>query len=291
MLQKILIIGFGYIAQNLSSILADKNIAISATTRSPNTMDAWKNTPINLIQYNINAAPLDTSKYDFILITTPPNIDKTDPGLALIRQQLIQNQGQTKWIAYLSSTSIYGDHQGQWVDEYSKPINPGERGKSRIQIENNWLSLFDEFNLPIHIFRLSGFYGPNRNSLSRILNGKTTSIIKEGHIFSRIHVDDACCALYKSMENPTPGEIYNLADNVPCPPELVDEYAVQLLGKPPLTKIPIKEANLSPTAREFYQGSKKVCNKKIKQRLDFQLMYPSYKEGLLSLYEKLPSNT
>ena len=149
------------------------------------------------------------------------------------------------------------------------------------------MSLFDEFNLPVHIFRLAGIYGPNRNSLVRILNGQNTSIIKEGQIFSRIHIEDICRSLYESMKNPTPGEVYNLADDLPCAPELVDKYAAELLHKPPLINLPFEEATLSPMTKEFYQDCRKVSNKKFKTKFKLNLHYPSYKEGLKSLHSDL----
>lgn len=285
MTKKILIIGYGYTAQHLSILLNQHNIIVSATIR--NQYKILPRSTVKLILLDPNEGNIDISNFDFILISVPPNTDGIDPVFKLIKDQLIKCKDQIKWIGYLSSTSVYGDHKGEWVNENSKPNTPGERGKKRLKVEHSWLSLFEEFRLPIHIFRLAGIYGPDRNSLVRILNGKNTSIIKEGQIFSRIHVEDICRALYESIKKPTPGEIYNLADDLPCAPELIDEYAVQLLSKPPLIRIPFNEAILSPMTKSFYQDCRKIDNKKFKKKFDFKLYYPSYKEGLTSLYANL----
>jgi nucleoside-diphosphate-sugar epimerase len=287
MTKKMLIVGYGYTAQHLATRLTKHNIIVSATTRNPNKIKEFTGSPAELILLEPKRVSIDITNYDSVLISAPPNSDGTDPILDFIKDQLFKYKNKIKWLGYLSSTSVYGDHKGEWVNENSKPNAPGEKGKRRLKVEHSWLSLFHKFNLPIHIFRLAGIYGPDRNSLVRILNGKSTSIIKKSQIFSRIHVEDICRALYESMKNPTPGEIYNLADDLPCAPELVDEYAAELLSKPPLTQIPFDEAILSPMAKEFYQDCRKVSNKKFKTKFNFNLRYPNYKEGLNSLHSDL----
>ncbi len=287
MTKKILIIGYGYTAQHLSVMLNEHKIVVSATTRNPDKIKKLSRLPVKLLLLDPKKTNIDITNYDSILISVPPNPDGTDPVFELIKGQLTKCKSQIKWIGYLSSTSVYGDHKGEWVNENSKPNTPGERGKRRLKVENSWMSLFDEFSLSIHVFRLAGIYGPNRNSLVRILNGKNNSVIKKGQIFSRIHVEDICRALYESMKNPTPGEIYNLADDLPCAPELVDEYATKLLNKPPLMRIPFNDAILSPMAKAFYQDCRKASNKKLKTKFHFKLRYPSYKEGLKSLHTSL----
>ena len=287
MIKEILIVGYGYTAQHLSTTLNKHNINVSATTRDSIKIQKNRKSAVKLILLEPHKASIDIKKYDAILFTAPPNSDGTDPLLELMKDQLIQYKSQITWIGYLSSTSVYGDHKGKWVDENSKPNAKGERGKKRMAVELSWLALFEEFSLPIHIFRLAGIYGPSRNSLAKILNGKNTSVIKKGQVFSRIHVSDICRALYESIKRPTPGEIYNLSDDLPCAPELVDEYAAMLLKKPPLMHIPFDEACLSALAKEFYQDCRKVSNKKFKSRFNFKLLYPNYKTGLNSLYNNL----
>lgn len=287
MIKKILILGYGYTAQHLSIILNEHHIAVSATTRNPDTINKFSGSAVKLILIDIQKANIDISHYDAILITAPPNSDGTDPVLEWIKESLIQYRNQIQWIGYLSSTSVYGDHKGAWVNEHSQPNAIGARGSRRLQAENSWMSLYHEFNLPLHSFRLAGIYGPDRNSLVTILNGKNSSAIKDGQIFSRIHVNDICRALYASMADPTPGEIYNLADDLPCAPELVNAYAAKLLNKAPPIRIPFDKANLSPRAKRFYHDCRKVSNMKFKTRFNFKLKHPNYKEGLESLHKQL----
>ncbi len=201
MTKQMLIVGHGYTAQYLSTLLNEHNIVVSATTRNPNKIKKFARSPAKLILLDPKKASIDITNYDSILISAPPNPDGTGPILDLIKDQLIKCKNKIEWLGYLSSTSVYGDHKGEWVNENSKPKAPGERGKRRLKVERSWLSLFHKFSLPIHIFRLAGIYGPNRNSLVRILNGKNTSVIKKGQMFSRIHVEDICKALYESIKS------------------------------------------------------------------------------------------
>ncbi|MCH9770356.1 MAG: SDR family oxidoreductase [Gammaproteobacteria bacterium] len=287
MINKILMIGYGYTAQYFSSILLKHDISVRATTRDGDKIKQWAGSPIKLILLKPNEYPINITGYNYILISAPPNTDGSDPIIESLKNQLIEHKNEIQWIGYLSSTSVYGDHKGKWVDEKSMPITPGERGIRRLKAENIWMSLFENHSLPVHIFRLAGIYGPNRNSLVRIINGKNTTIVKEGQIFSRIHIEDICRALFESLKQPTPGEVYNLADDLPSAPELVDDYAAQLLKKPDLIKLPFEKTKLSPTAKEFYQHCRKVSNVKLKKKFNFNLHYPSYKDGLKKLHRDL----
>ena len=140
------------------------------------------------------------------------------------------------------------------------------------------------YQLPLHIFRIAGIYGPQRNALTRIAQGKTQTIYKENHNFSRIHVEDIAAVLIASIKNPNPISIYNIADDEPAPAHEVDEYAAHLLHAPMPEKVPFELATLSPMAKEFYTHHRRVSNAKIKQELLVKLTYPTYREGLQQLY-------
>ena len=184
------------------------------------------------------------------------------------------------WIGYLSATSVYGDHNGEWVSEKSSTRPNSPRGKARLLCEQQWLDFAQNLNLPLVIFRLSSIYGPQRNALEKIGNGSVQIIDKPGCVFSRIHVDDICRALIASM-HPLPSlSIYNIADDTPTDSATVTEYAYQLLGLTPPPRINYDDAELSPMAREFYQDNKRVSNQKLKHDLKLPLLYPTYKEGL-----------
>jgi nucleoside-diphosphate-sugar epimerase len=183
------------------------------------------------------------------------------------------------WIAYLSTTGVYGDHGGGWVTEES-PLAPNtERGARRLAAERQWLALPQ----PAHLFRLAGIYGPGRNQLLTVVDGTARRIIKPGQVFSRIHVDDIAATLEASIASPNPGRAYNVCDDEPCPPQDVVAYAAKLLGKPVPPDIAFVDAALSPMARSFYADSKRVSNRRIREELGVKLLYPTYREGLKAL--------
>jgi nucleoside-diphosphate-sugar epimerase len=191
-----------------------------------------------------------------------------------------------RWVGYLSATSVYGDRAGGWVDEDSTLDPSGERGRRRIMAEDAWRALHRRFALPMHIFRLAGIYGPGRSALDMVRHGRAQRIDKPGHVFSRIHVADVVATLRASMARPDPGAIYNLADDEPAPPEAVVAHACALLGLPAPALVPLAEAELSPTARSFYDDNKRVANRQLKEALGVRLRYPSYREGLAAILEE-----
>lgn len=212
-----------------------------------------------------------------VLLSIPPDAD----GDLVIRENYAMNP---EWVGYLSTTGVYGDAQGGWVDETS-PCNPTqERSKWRVIAEQQWL----ESDLPVEIFRLSGIYGPKegRNVFSQLKNGKARRIAKKNQFFSRIHVDDITKILLASIENSNAGEVYNCADNFPCQQAEVVEFAAKLLGVTPPPLVPFEQAELSPMARSFYSSSRKVNNDKLQSKLGIKLAFPTYKEGLKDICEK-----
>lgn len=224
---------------------------------------------------------LSLNAYSHVLVSASPDADG-DPVLRTLTQAFIQ-AGHLEWIGYLSTTGVYGDHNGKWVDEKT-PVSPTtQRGKWRVDAENSWLDLSFTYNLPVHIFRLAGIYGPERGPFEKIINNTSQCIIKENQVFSRIHVEDIATVLQASFDSIQPGRIYNVCDDVPAPPQDVLQYAAMLLGYPPLPEVPFEEAIMSPMARSFYNDSKKVSNERIKTELGVHLTYPDYQTGLKSL--------
>jgi nucleoside-diphosphate-sugar epimerase len=188
-----------------------------------------------------------------------------------------------KWLGYLSTTGVYGNTNGHWVDE-ATPINPTQaRSKRRADAEAGWLRLHSDHGVPVHVFRLAGIYGPGRNQREGVKRGTAHRIVKPGQVFCRIHVEDIAQVLRASMARPHPGAIYNLADDEPAPPQDVVAYATDLLGLPPLPEIPFDQAQLSPMAASFYADSRRVRNDRIKTELGVVLKYPTYREGLQAL--------
>ncbi len=269
-----LFFGFGYSAKVLARRLGERGWTIGATARS----DAGRAEiaehgyrPVNFS--GLSAGDLDGVTH--LVISVPPG-DEGDPVL-LAHGGLLA--GQFEWVGYLSTTGVYGNHGGEWVDENSTLSPNTERGARRLAAERAWLKT----GLPVHLFRLAGIYGPGRNALQSLRDGSARRIVKQGQVFSRIHVEDIATVLEASIAKPHPCRAYNVCDDEPCPPQDVIAYAAQLLGVAPPPEIPFSEAKLSPMARSFYADSKRVSNQRIKTELGVNLAYPTYREGLAAL--------
>ncbi|KZY46467.1 NAD(P)-dependent oxidoreductase, partial [Roseovarius sp. HI0049] len=214
-----------------------------------------------------------------MLVSAGPD-EEGDPVLAKLEPQIREIAPRLEWAGYLSTTGVYGDHEGEWVDE-NAPLTPAtKRGKLRVMAETQWR---DIDGLPLHIFRLAGIYGPGRGPFEKVRKGTARRIIKEGQVFSRTHVEDIAQVLEASITRPNPGAAYNVCDNDPAPPQDVIAYAAELLGLPVPPEVPFEEAKMSPMARSFYAESKKVDNRRIREELGVELKYPDYRTGLKAL--------
>ena len=229
-----------------------------------------------------NEPPLSAEEFadiTHILISIPPDEDG-DIVLKTYTQNII-DAPLLKWVGYLSTTGVYGDHNGEWVDEDTPPTPKSQRSKNRLLAENQWLDLFKQHGVSVNIFRLAGIYGPGRSSFDRMDKQR---IDKPGHYFSRIHVEDIAQVLQKSMFNKDRGELYCLADDEPCESRKVIEYACDLKGLPYPPLVKFEDAQLSEMAQDFYRENKRVSNHKIKNKLGIKLKHTSYKDGLKSIY-------
>jgi nucleoside-diphosphate-sugar epimerase len=218
-----------------------------------------------------------------ILVSIPPD-GEGDPVLRHHRNQIAACKDLV-WIGYLSTTSVYGDHNGAWVDEETPPKPNLERARRRLAAEEAWLVLGQEAGVPAQIFRLAGIYGPGgRSALYQAASGQAKCIEKPGQVFGRIHVADIAAVLKASIERPRNGAIYNVSDDLPAPPAEVVRYACGLLGVAPPPAVRFEEAELSEMARTFYADNKRVRNDLIKQELGVCLKYPDYKAGLAAIH-------
>jgi nucleoside-diphosphate-sugar epimerase len=273
--------GHGYSAQALARLLLPQGWRIIGTTRNVDKAGAIRATGVEPLIWpgeKITSA-LDTATH--LLISAAP--DKNgDPVLELLNDEIASRAGQFRWVGYLSTTGVYGDHGGAWVDE-TTPLTPGtERGMARVRAEAEWAAIP---GLALHIFRLAGIYGPGRGPFAKVRAGTARRIIKPGQLFSRIHVDDIARVLAASIARPHPGAIYNVCDNDPAPPEDVIAYAAHLLGLPVPPAEAFDQAEMSPMARSFYSESKRVRNDRIKDELGVSLRYADYRTGLQALLE------
>ncbi|MFN3679022.1 SDR family oxidoreductase [Thermosynechococcus sp.] len=285
---RVLILGCGYTGTWLARSLQAQGIDVVITNRRGEPPPELSTVPCFPFAWEqqgeqIPLEPKALEGVTHVLNSIPPDRQGEDAvALALLPQ--LENLN-LHWFGYLSTTGVYGDRQGGWVDE-TTPVNPQNlRSQHRVRIEQTFLNS----SLPTHIFRLPGIYGPGegRNPITRILKGDVQLIDKPGHYFCRIHVADIVQALERSLVQPTPGEIYNLSDDQPSESLPVFLEAYRLLGCPAPPAIPLEAANLSPMAQSFWRESRRVRNDKIKQVLGVKLRYPSYREGLLAIAREL----
>ena len=272
----LLSIGHGFSASVLGAHLIKDGWTVYGTTRSVEKAKKLNNDGVNSIIWpGTNLTPY-IQKATHILTSVSPN-SQGDPVLDQYNEVFSKNTFD--WVGYLSTTGVYGNHNGGWVDENS-PLKPTTtRGQLREEAEFAWSKL----NVNLHIFRLAGIYGPGRGPFSKVRNGTARRIIKEGQLFSRIHVDDIAQVLLASIRYPRQGAIYNVCDDNPAPPEDVISYAAELLDMPIPIAIDYDKAEMSPMARSFYAENKRVSNELIKKELGVELKFPDYKAGLQSL--------
>jgi len=277
--------GLGSSALALTALLKAEGWCIAGTCRSAEKAAALAARGIDTYRFDGEAPMADVAAAlagtTHLLISAPPGA----AGDPVLRQHAadIATLSSLQWLGYLSTTGVYGDRQGAWVDE-SAPLEPsGERGQRRVAAEAGWLDLWRQHGLAVHLFRLAGIYGPDSNALATVRAGKAQRIDKPGQVFSRIHVADIAQVLRASMVKPNPGAAYNVCDDNPAAPEEVIRYACELLGVTPPPLVPFEAAPLSPMARSFYDDNKRVRNDRIKTELGIVLTYPDYKAGLQAL--------
>ena len=271
----LLSLGHGYSAQALVPGVLARGGRVIGTTRSPEKAEAFRAAGVEpLIWPGDLAAALAQATH--LLCSAAPDA-MGDPFLAVAREAIAG--ARAGWVGYLSTTGVYGDHRGAWVNE-DTPVAPGSaRAVQRVLAERQWQST----GLPVHVFRLAGIYGPGRGPFEKVRDGTARRILKPGQVFSRIHVADIAQVLLASMDRPDPGTVYNVCDDDPAPPEDVLSYAAHLLGLPEPPGVPYDEAEMTPMARSFYAESKRVRNGRIKQALGVVLRYPTYREGLAAI--------
>jgi len=246
---RLFVFGLGYTATRLATALEAKGWVVSGTTRE---------------RFAHREADLAAATH--ILSSIPPD-GEADPVLEAYGDALARTDA---WLGYLSSTGVYGDTGGAWVDE-SAPTGTGRR-TARAAADATWLGL------GARVFRLPGIYGPGRSALDRIPGQR---IDKAGQVFSRVHVDDIVAGVIAGFDGP-PGA-YNLADDAPAPQAEVIAHACQLLGRPAPPLVALEQAELSPQARAFYAENRRVANGKAKRVLGWRPAYPNYRLGLRAL--------
>ena len=279
MTKTMLSFGHGYSAREVAKTLLADGWRVIGTTRSEEKAAALRASGVEPLVWPGADLAGAIAAADHILISAGPDGDG-DPVFNAWGPQIAAHAKALKWVGYLSTTGVYGNFDGAWVDE-NTPLNPTtRRGQLRKSAEENWQSIAD---LPLHIFRLAGIYGPGRGPFSKVRNGTARRVIKEGQVFSRTHVEDIAQIVLASIARPNPGAAYNVCDNDPAPPQDVIAHAAELLKMPVPTAIAYEDAEFTPMARSFYAENKKVRNDRIKDELGVTLKYPTYREGLAAL--------
>jgi len=275
--------GLGYSALALGRRLAASGWAVTGTCRSTKRQALLREAGFSSVLFDRDR-PVDQEalrRVTHILVSVPPDA-AGDPVLPLHGHYLAAAPGLS-WLGYLSTTGVYGNRGGGWVDETTPLLPTGERGRRRVAAEQGWLDLWRDCGVPVHIFRLAAIYGRGRCAFDALRAGTAKRIDKPGQVFSRIHVDDLVSVLTASMARPRPGAVYNVCDDDPAPPEAVVGYAAELLGIEPPPLAALDAAGLSPMALSFYDDNKRVANRLIKTELGVALRYPDFRTGLAAI--------
>lgn len=281
MTRTLLTLGHGYCAQALADRLMPLGWTVLGTTRSAEKAEEIAKTGVRPVMWDEVTLRAALAEASHVLVSASPR-DGEDPSIAVLGEALRDRAPNLDWVGYLSTTGVYGDHDGDWVDE-ATPLEPStERGQLRVMAEREWQSIP---GLPLHIFRIAGIYGPGRGPFNKVRKGTARRLIKPGQVFSRIHVEDIAQVLHASIERPNPGAAYNVCDDDPAPPQDVIALAADLLGVERPPEVPLEEADMSPMARSFYAENKRVSNARIKDELGVDLKYPDYRAGLRALLE------
>ena len=278
--------GFGQVAKNFVVKLKAEKISFNMnTTTREETKDksfsgiAYKNFQLDESKFDLSLIK-SLEQSDHILISIPP-INEEDIILKYFKE--IFKSKKSKWITYLSATSVYGNHNGNWVDETSDTKPKSSNGIARLEAEKLWIDFAKKYNLQLQIFRLSGIYSSKSNLLKRLKTGDFKIVKKRNQFFSRIHVEDIANILVKSLKNFKKGEIYNISDDRPASMEEVTDFGIKLLGVSKPKSVEVEEIE-SEMLKNFYKDSKKVSNKKMKKFFKYELKYPTYIEGLNYIY-------
>lgn len=285
---RLFIFGFGDTARQLASKAGLRGYGVAGTARSADTLRALRARGHDVVAFASGAPLADPAStvadVTHVLSSIPPDADG-DPALLAHGEDLARHAPRLRWIGYLSTTGVYGDHGGAWIDETTTPAPASDRARQRLLAERQWQALGAARGVPVHIFRLPGIYGPGRSALDQVRAGTARRIARAGQVFSRIHIDDIATTVLTAMDSGLDSAIYNVADDEPAPQADVVAFACALLGvePPPLVDYADVEARLSPMARSFYAESRRVRNERIKRALGVTLAYPTYREGLRAI--------
>lgn len=272
MTNRLFIFGLGYSGLEIAKLAKDAGWSVAGTVTGAEKAERLEAEGIETHVFDGTAA-VDVEA-THVLCTIAPG-STGDPALRACAGLL---RG-ARWLGYLSTTGVYGDHGGGWVDETTTPVPDQQRSIDRLAAERAWQAL------GATAFRLPGIYGPGRSAIDKVKSGTARRIDKPGQVFSRIHVHDIAAAVLAAMEHPSRGALYNVVDDLPASNSDVIAYACELLGLPVPPALPWDEVapTMSPMARSFYEENRRVRNDRLKRELGVTLRYPTYREGLRAI--------
>ncbi len=284
---RVFVFGLGYTGLAFARSVLGSAASVGGTVRSAERAEALRAEGIAAQVYDgrhpaalVTAALADATH---VLVTISQGTGG-DPVLATHGDDL-RAAPDLAWVGYLSTVGVYGNHDGGWVDEATPPDPHIPRAAARIAAEDAWRALGAARRVPAGIFRLAGIYGPGRNPFVKLAEGTAHRIVKPGQVFNRIHVADIAATLRAAMARPA-ARIYNVSDDEPAPPQDVVTFAADLMGVAPPPEVPFAEAELSPLARSFYEGNRRVANRRIRDELGVVHAFPTYRDGLSALWRE-----
>ena len=282
----LLIFGFGYTAKFMCQNFQKKNWQVFCTTRFDEKIKEIKSLNVTPIFFDDEKKIKSILNKDAYILSTVPPEEGKDVVIENYGYLFKKNSERIRWAGYLSTTSVYGDKKGGWVTE-DTVLEPNlERSIARVAAEKSWLRLGEKLSIKTVVFRLAGIYGPGRSLIDRLIANERVYIVnKPAHLFNRIHVDDIVGAIEMAMSSRSKAKIFNLADDLPATQLDVAQFAASLLKKSCPQTVTLESDMISEMARSFYKEEKKVSNNKLKDELGYNLLFPSFKEGLFAIHK------
>ncbi|MBX9925488.1 MAG: SDR family oxidoreductase [Hyphomicrobiaceae bacterium] len=278
----LLALGLGYSATALARVLAPRGTCVTATSTSAPGL-------ARIAAFGYRAMPFDRAadafgKATHVVVSAPPGVDG-DPVLATYGDAIVASSS-IRSIAYLSTIGVYGNWNGDWVDETCDLRPSSDRSHRRADAERAWLDLGSTSGKEVIVFRLAGIYGPGQSAIDNLRAGTARRIVKPGQVFNRIHVDDIAGIVALAFASRARHRVYNVADDEPTPPQDVVAYAAELLGLPIPPDIRFEQAQMSAMGASFYAENKRASNARAKGDLGWRPLYPSYREGLKAILDQ-----
>ncbi|MCL7997016.1 SDR family oxidoreductase [Brucella sp. 21LCYQ03] len=282
---RIFLFGAGYSARAFSRLMTGEAERIDGTTRNEQNFPLLEKSGIAPMIFDGETASPEMidrlAKSTHVVISISPR-DNGDPSLAIVEEALRRPGNTIRWIGYLSTVGVYGNFDGNWIDETAQRQPGSRRSLERVEAEDAWEALSERHGTPVALLRLSGIYGPGRNAFINLERGTARRVIKEDQVFNRIHVEDIAGSL-RFLAGTNTGGAFNITDNEPAPPQDVVTYAAELMGVVPPPEVPFNEAEMTPMARSFYGENKRVSNQRIKA-LGYEFIYPDYKTAFSTMW-------